>query len=36
VLGEYRNRWMTTAAGVTASVLLIALNVTLLVLLFGG
>lgn len=36
VLGEYRNRWITTAAGAVASVLLIALNVTLLVLLFAG
>ncbi|WP_104475692.1 Nramp family divalent metal transporter [Microterricola pindariensis] len=36
VLGAYRNRWVTTSAGAVASVLLITLNVTLLVLLFGG
>ncbi|MFC6356095.1 Nramp family divalent metal transporter [Luethyella okanaganae] len=36
VLGEYRNRWLTTVAGLTASVLLVALNVTLLALVFTG
>jgi manganese transport protein len=36
LLGEFSNRWHTTVAGVVASVLLITLNVTLLVLIFTG
>ncbi len=36
VLGEYRNRGLTTAAGVLASVFLIALNALLLWLVFTG
>ncbi|MBC7441309.1 MAG: Nramp family divalent metal transporter [Ramlibacter sp.] len=36
VLGEYRNRWFTTAAGALAALLLVALNVVLLVLVFAG
>ncbi|WP_438803640.1 Nramp family divalent metal transporter [Microbacterium hominis] len=36
VLGPFRNRWITTAAGVAASVFLIALNALLLVLVFTG
>ncbi|MCX6502899.1 MAG: Nramp family divalent metal transporter [Microbacterium sp.] len=36
VLGTFRNRWLTTAAGVTASVLLISLNAVLLWLLITG
>ncbi len=36
VLGEYRNRGLTTAAGVLASVFLIALNALLLWLVFSG
>lgn len=36
VLGRWTNRWFTTAAGVTASVLLIALNAVLIVLLVVG
>jgi manganese transport protein len=36
LLGEFRNRRLTTAAGVVASVLLVALNLTLLVLVFTG
>jgi manganese transport protein len=36
LLGEFSNRWHTTAAGIIASVLLITLNVTLLVLIFTG
>jgi len=36
LLGEFRNRRLTTAAGIVASVLLVALNLTLLVLIFTG
>ncbi len=36
VLGDYRNRWWTTAAGVLASIFLIALNVLLLWLTIAG
>ncbi|CAD6006836.1 Nramp family divalent metal transporter [Agreia sp. COWG] len=36
LLGEFRNRWYTTVAGVIASVLLVTLNVALLVLIFAG
>ncbi|SIR99481.1 Nramp family divalent metal transporter [Microbacterium sp. RURRCA19A] len=36
VLGEYRNRTLTTVAGVAASVFLVALNAVLLWLVFGG
>jgi len=36
VLGSYTNRWFTTAAGILAAVLLVALNVVLLVLIFTG
>ncbi len=36
VLGDYTNRWFTTAAGIVAAVLLVALNVVLLVLIFTG
>lgn len=36
ILGEFANRWFTTAAGVVCAVLLVALNVVLLVLLFSG
>ena len=36
VLGEHRNRWATTAAGIAASVFLIALNAVLLWLVLGG
>lgn len=36
LLGAYVNRWFTTAAGVVASALLIALNIGLLVLLGAG
>jgi len=36
LLGEFTNRWYTTAAGIIASVLLVTLNVTLLVLIFTG
>jgi manganese transport protein len=36
VLGEYRNRLLTTAAGVAAAVFLIALNAVLLWLVFSG
>ena len=36
VLGEYRNRMLTTAAGLTASVFLIALNAVLLWLVLTG
>ncbi|WP_292835644.1 Nramp family divalent metal transporter [Microbacterium sp.] len=36
VLGEYRNRWWTTAAGVAASVFLVSLNALLLWLVFTG
>jgi len=36
VLGEYRNRTLTTVAGVAASVFLVALNAVLLWLVFSG
>ncbi len=36
VLGEHRNRWWTTSAGILASVFLIALNGLLLLLVFTG
>ncbi|CAN7433542.1 Nramp family divalent metal transporter [Microbacterium sp. LjRoot45] len=36
VLGDYRNRWLTTATGVAASAFLITLNVVLLWLVFSG
>ncbi|WP_438352175.1 Nramp family divalent metal transporter [Microbacterium sp. CJ88] len=36
LLGTHRNRWTTTAAGVAASVFLIALNAVLLWLVLGG
>ena len=36
VLGPWRNHWATTAAGVAASVFLIALNGVLLWLVIGG
>jgi manganese transport protein len=36
LLGEFTNRWHTTVAGIIASVLLVTLNVTLLVLIFTG
>ncbi|WZH38440.1 MAG: Nramp family divalent metal transporter [Microbacterium enclense] len=36
VLGEYRNRLLTTAAGIAAAVFLIALNAVLLWLVFSG
>jgi len=36
LLGEFTNRWHTTVAGIIASILLVTLNVTLLVLIFTG
>ncbi|MGL3807031.1 Nramp family divalent metal transporter [Paeniglutamicibacter sp. R2-26] len=36
VMGDYANRWFTTAAGILVSVLLIALNVVLIVLTIQG
>jgi manganese transport protein len=36
LLGEFTNRWHTTVAGIIASVLLVTLNITLLVLIFTG
>ena len=36
LLGEFTNRWPTTVAGIIASILLVTLNVTLLVLIFTG
>jgi manganese transport protein len=36
LLGEFTNRWFTTAAGVVAAILLIALNLMLLWLIFTG
>jgi len=36
VLGAWRNHWVTTAAGVAASMFLIALNGVLLWLVIGG
>lgn len=36
VLGTYRNRWWTTAAGIAASVFLVSLNALLLWLVFTG
>jgi len=36
VLGDYTNRWFTTAAGALAAALLVALNVVLLVLVLSG
>ena len=36
VLGKWANRWVTTALGVAASVFLVALNATLLWLVFTG
>jgi manganese transport protein len=36
LLGDFTNRWHTTVAGIIASVLLVTLNVTLLVLIFTG
>ena len=36
LLGPWRNHWLTTAAGIVASVLLIALNGVLLWLVFTG
>ena len=36
LLGDYANRWFTTAAGAVAAVLLVTLNAVLLVLIFTG
>ena len=36
VLGAYRNRWWTTAAGIAASIFLVSLNALLLWLVFTG